>query len=128
MSIRVTGFQRMQTEDDWAQFLCSILSALGRQIYLVVDLDAVDSVAASLKAVKCISDLLESSSQQSSSLPGPSIKVIASACRLPSSNTTASTVDPGITIPVKVTGRKRQQAKEIRRAIRGRVGRSRPAR
>ncbi|KAL7921509.1 hypothetical protein ACQKWADRAFT_295252 [Trichoderma austrokoningii] len=119
MAWRCAQFQRATTPAELFQLLLAALDGLGRQIYLLIDLDTVEEALQSFDGFNIMSAFLQSF--QASQSPNTRLKIIiiryrAGEMQLDSHAALA-------VVPVRAIGRGRQQGKETLQKVKAAVRR-----
>ncbi|KAL6886930.1 hypothetical protein GGI43DRAFT_431718 [Trichoderma evansii] len=121
MAWRCAQFQRATTAAELFQLLLAALDGLGRQIYLVIDLETIEESLQSLDGFNIVSAFLQSF--HTSQSPNTRLKIIIVRYRANSSETQLDSDAALAVVPVRAVGRGRQQGKEVRQKVKTAVRR-----
>jgi DNA-binding ferritin-like protein len=119
MAWRCAQFHRANTAAELFQLLLAALDGLGRQVYLVIDLDTIEESLQSLDGFNIVSAFLQSF--HASQSPKTRLKIIIVRYRATEMQLDGD--DALAVIPVRAVGRGRQQGKEARQKVKTAVGR-----
>lgn len=121
MAWRCAQFQRATTATELFQLLLAALEGLGRQIYLVIDLETIEESLQSLDGFNIVSAFLQSF-HASQSL-NTRLKIIIVRYRASSSEMQLDSDAALAVVPVRTIGLGRKQGKEIRQKVKTAVRR-----
>ncbi|KAM0247217.1 hypothetical protein ACHAQJ_009949 [Trichoderma viride] len=121
MAWQTAQFHRATTAVELFQLLLAVLNGLGRQVYLVIDLDTIEESLQSLDGFNIVSAFLQSFLATHPS--ATRLKVIIVRYRAISPETLPMSNAALAVVPVRAVGRGRQQGKEIRQRVKTTVRR-----
>ncbi|PTB38394.1 hypothetical protein M441DRAFT_251508 [Trichoderma asperellum CBS 433.97] len=121
MAWRCAQFQRAATAAELFQLSVAVLNGLGRQVYLVIDMETVEESLQSLDGFNIVSAFLQSF--HTSHSPNTRLKVIIVRYRVTSSEMQLDSDAALAILPVRSLGRGRQQGKEVRHKVKSAVRR-----
>lgn len=121
MAWRCAQFQRATTAAELFQLLLTALDGLGRQIYLVIDLETIEESLQSLDGFNIVSAFLQSF--HASQSPNTRLKIIIVRYRANSSEMQLGSDAALAVVPVRAIGRGRKQGKEVRQKVKTAVRR-----
>jgi hypothetical protein len=119
MSWRCAQFHRATTAAELFHLLLAALDGLGRQVYLVIDLDTIEESLQSFDGFNIVSAFLQSFNASQS--PKTQLKVIIIRYRVTDMQMDGD--DALAVVPVRAIGRGRQQGKEVRQKVKTAVRR-----
>lgn len=121
MAWRCAQFQRATSAAELFQLLLVALEGLGRQTYLVIDMETIEESLQSLDGFNIVSAFLQSFNASQS--PKIRLKTIIIRYRANSSEMQLDSDAALAIVPVRAVGRGRQQGKEIRQKVKTAVRR-----